>query len=123
MKHLTVVLAAVLLAACTKTPENTPGTEDTSAIPKAETGNIVFDAAFNAMRPQLNKAHEAAAAGLQAHGDKLLAASKARQERIALERAAAAPKAYRWKDESGQWHISDVAPPSGTDVEIIHLAQ
>jgi hypothetical protein len=31
------------------------------------------------------------------------------------------PKAYRWKDRQGKWHISDEPPAAGTSVEVIPI--
>lgn len=42
-----------------------------------------------------------------------------RKAQIAAEREARRPKAYRWKDKDGVWHLSDAAPQDGSAVEVI----
>lgn len=42
-----------------------------------------------------------------------------RREKIAAEREARQPRAYRWKDKEGIWHLSDTAPQDGSPVEVI----
>lgn len=86
-------------------------------------------ATFNAL------AHEAAAAGstlMRPVEDATLQAFQniqndferkeaARRAQIAADREARTPKAYRYKDSTGAWHISDRVPPEGTPFEIIPL--
>jgi hypothetical protein len=44
-----------------------------------------------------------------------------RRSRLAAEREARQPKAYRWKDKDGVWHLSDAAPQGESAVEVIPL--
>ncbi|MDQ2641285.1 MAG: DUF4124 domain-containing protein [Pseudomonadota bacterium] len=44
----------------------------------------------------------------------------ARKEKLAAEREAGIPKAYRWKDPAGTWHLSQTPPPNDAEaVEVI----
>lgn len=42
-----------------------------------------------------------------------------RRTKLAADREARQPKAYRWKDKDGTRHLSDTAPQDGSAVEVI----
>lgn len=70
--------------------------------------------------PPLRAIEQAANQGMANHVANVNA-KLAEQRADARERAEAEkPKAYRWKDDAGTWHLSDVPPKTGA-VEIIPL--
>lgn len=69
----------------------------------------------------MKPAGAAAVAGIEAHVEATNQRATEMKEQRLLEREAMKPKAYRWKDKSGQWHISDIPPPEGTAAEVIPL--
>ena len=36
-----------------------------------------------------------------------------------FEREPVATRLYKWKDDEGQWHVTDKPPPAGTDHETL----
>lgn len=42
-----------------------------------------------------------------------------RRAKLAADREARTPKAYRWKDKDGAWHLSDNPPADDVAVEVI----
>lgn len=107
MKAITA-LAALALCGCS-------AEQPTSTAQAIATGTM--EASQRLMKP----VEEAALQGIDAH----LEATNARGEAIKAKRLAAEeaakPKAYRWKDTAGQWHISDTAPTDRTATEVIAL--
>ena len=55
------------------------------------------------------------------YGRRMAEREAARRAQLAADREARRPKAYRWKDRDGTWHLSDREPTDPEAVEVIPL--
>lgn len=99
-----IAVAAASLTACGK-----PATD--SAARKA----------IEISQAQLKPVEDAAVNAIQQLGADIERKEAERKAKIAADREARAPKAYRWKDANGQWHLSDSPPENAAQVETIRL--
>lgn len=79
-------------------------------------------AAMDASLEPLQRLQDRAIDGMAAHVERIQSQQLEARVRAAELREAAKPKAYRWRDADGQWHISDRAP-EGVEAEVIPLTQ
>lgn len=107
MKSITA-LAALALCAC-------------SAEQPKSTAEAIAAGTMEASQRLMKPAEEAALQGIADHLEATNARGAATKEKRLAAAEAAKPKAYRWKDAAGQWHISDTAPSDGTATEVIAL--
>lgn len=63
----------------------------------------------------------AALKALDEYGKSIERQNAERRKQREADREARRPKAYRWKDADGSWHISDQPPAESIAVEVIPL--
>lgn len=110
LRTVTILLLATAIQACDRTP-----TETVQRAANA-TSNELVNASQQLMKP-VDTASQKALDDIYAGHVKREAARKAK---IAADRESRAPKAYRWQDDAGTWHLSD-RPPEGYTAEVIRL--
>lgn len=106
----TYIVRSAQLAAEKRADEEQPSDLTRSAAPP------VGAAAQAIMQP----VHDATVQALNDLNRDFLLKEAARKEKLAAEREARIPKAYRWKDHTGIWHLSQTPPPIDAEaVEVI----
>lgn len=86
---------------------------------EAQAMEAVVSAMDKSVKP-LQRLQDAAIDGMAAHVERVQTQQAEARARAEEKREAGTPKAYRWKDATGQWHLSD-SPPPGVQAEVIPI--
>lgn len=114
MNKPTLAALACILSAC-------GATEPKDSTVTQQAAKAVADAALAEGQRRVQPLGVATQKALdQMHEDYQKKAAERRAVTVA-DREARAPKAYRWKDKDGTWHISDTPPAPEIAVEVIPL--
>lgn len=112
LKSALACLATLVVVGCSEKPASERVQEAAEDV-----GKGLVSASAEVTKP-VNDAMQDA---LKQMGDGFERRNEERKARTEADREARQPKAYRWKDKNGQWHVSDQVPPEGTEYEVIVL--